>query len=515
MWGSSPSDVFAVGANETILHSTNGGASWNVQTFSQPGNFFGVWGTGTGDVFVVGSNGLILHSLFDGNPVLGPWMQMSSGTTEALRGIWGSSPADIFAVGDNGTILHSNTDGFTWTQQTSGTPQSLYGVWGSGPNDDTFAVGLNGAILHSNNDGASWQAQSSPTTQGLLGVWGSGPTDVTVVGENGTVLHSTAPEAPIQPDPVFAVAADNSLWEHTMTNPAVPTDGWALLSPAGTILSISSVTDGAGQADVFAVTADHHLWEHSAGGWAELSTGSFQQISAATNLSGNAVVFGVMTDNSLNEQNPANGTGLNVGWTPLSPAGTILSVSAVTNSLDVEFGAGGDVVFAVTANQNLWEHSPVLPGNGWTELSTGSFQQISAGVNRAGDAVVYGVVSGGGLYEQNPANGTGLNVGWTPLSGVGGAPTSFLSAAAAGPDQVFAIASNKQLWQNTAQAGPSQASTGSFASISGEETFGGGGEVFAVLSDGSLWEYGGNWAELATATQLDGVGLLSCAAPGT
>ena len=94
---------------------------------------------------------------------------------------------------------------------------------------------------------------------------------------------------------------------------------------------------------------------------------------------------------------------------------------------------------------------------GWSELSSGSFQSISAGVSAAaGQPVMYGVLTNGSLWEQNPANGAGLglNAGWTQLSGVGGAPASFLSAAAAGPDQVFAIAWSQRLWQNTAQAGP-------------------------------------------------------------
>ena len=76
-----------------------------------------------------------------------------------------------------------------------------------------------------------------------------------------------------------------------------------LLSPAGTIGSVSAAKTASGQTVVFAVAIDtdaggnlNTLWEYNAanGGWSEISTGYFQQVSAATNASGNAVVFGVL-----------------------------------------------------------------------------------------------------------------------------------------------------------------------------------------------------------------------------
>ena len=45
-------------------------------------------------------------------------------------------------------------------------------------------------------------------------------------------------------------------------------------------------------------------------------------------------------------------------------------------------------------------------------LSTGSFQQVSAGLNGAGQAVAYGVLTDNSLWEYNPAS-AGL---WRMLS---------------------------------------------------------------------------------------------------
>ena len=66
---------------------------------------------------------------------------------------------------------------------------------------------------------------------------------------------------------VFAVLTDGSLWEYS----SLFSSGWAMLSSAGTVLSISAVTDAAGNDDVYVVAADHHLWEHTPGGWTFLS----------------------------------------------------------------------------------------------------------------------------------------------------------------------------------------------------------------------------------------------------
>jgi hypothetical protein len=53
-----------------------------------------LWGSSGSDVFAVGYVGIILH--YDGTS----WSPMTSGTVEALWSIWGSSGTDVFAVGD-------------------------------------------------------------------------------------------------------------------------------------------------------------------------------------------------------------------------------------------------------------------------------------------------------------------------------------------------------------------------------------------------------------------------------
>ncbi len=182
IWGSSPTDVFAVGDYENINHFN--GITWSVQGYFNPLGpwhwWYGIWGSSGNNVFAVGYGAITNVYRYDGSV----WSSMTSGTTTQLNGIWGSSGSDVFAVGGNGSILHY--DGSVWSPMTSGTTQTLYGIWGSS-GSDVFAVGVNGTILH--YDGSVWAPMTSGTTTQLNGIWGSSGSDIFVVGNNGTIFH--------------------------------------------------------------------------------------------------------------------------------------------------------------------------------------------------------------------------------------------------------------------------------------------------------------------------------------
>jgi hypothetical protein len=66
----------------------------------------GVWGSDPSNVWAVGLQGTIVH--WDGRA----WTSVSSGTTYDLYSVWGTAPDDVWAVG-TGTILH--WDGSQWS----------------------------------------------------------------------------------------------------------------------------------------------------------------------------------------------------------------------------------------------------------------------------------------------------------------------------------------------------------------------------------------------------------------
>ncbi len=128
-----------------VAQANGEGGTWSKMSSGTNKSLCGVWGSSFSDVFAVGSSGTILH--YDGST----WSKMTSNITKSLYGVWGSSSSDVFAVGSDGTILHY--DGSTWSSMTSGTAKDLKGVWGSS-SSDVFAVGSR-AIRH--YDGSTWK----------------------------------------------------------------------------------------------------------------------------------------------------------------------------------------------------------------------------------------------------------------------------------------------------------------------------------------------------------------------
>ena len=260
VWGSSSSDVFAVGYNGTLLHYN--GSVWSTISSGTTNTLCCVWGSSSSDVFAVGYNGTILH--YNGSA----WSAMSSGTTNHLYGVWGSSSSNVFAVGSNGTILHYN--GSVWSAMGSGTTNHLHGIWGTS-SSDVFAVGSNGTILHYN--GSVWSAMDSSsagmmpgTDHTLFGVWGSSSSDVFVLGYKTILLHYngsawSSMESPIiyhgdvwgtSSSDIFIVGSFANIWHNNGSIWSVMSGGTTLSPTASQLHAIW----GSSSCDVFAVGAN-------------------------------------------------------------------------------------------------------------------------------------------------------------------------------------------------------------------------------------------------------------------
>ena len=288
IWGSSPSDIFAVGHKGTILHYD--GTTWSIMKSTTTAKLTSIWASSSSDVYVVGTKGTILH--YDGSS----WSPMASGTTSDLAGISGGYPGKMYAVGASGTILHHASG--KWTTQISGTTTNLTCVWTSqkasyvyamsgqktyiyksgkwqydgssisaaaiwGRSDsDIYAVGddlfssVKSAIVH--NSGTGWTKYiSHPGGVRLLGVWGSGGATF-VVGRQGTVLRhdgsswtmlSTGTSKDFNAvwageNQMFAVGGGGQIYQHTLP--------WKPM-PHPTKNPYLAAVWGSGPSDVYAV----------------------------------------------------------------------------------------------------------------------------------------------------------------------------------------------------------------------------------------------------------------------
>lgn len=156
IWGASADDVWLVGDNSGSVpwqlgwtahgvRDSGGQLVWS-DVDSQAGVVLhAVWGSSASDVWAVGDTGVIRHI----GAGASQWEVSPSPTGEVLHAVWGSSASDVWAVGDSGTILH--WDGAIWKPSVAAfelnrTRPHLYGIWGSGPND-VWIVG-DGVALH-------------------------------------------------------------------------------------------------------------------------------------------------------------------------------------------------------------------------------------------------------------------------------------------------------------------------------------------------------------------------------
>jgi photosystem II stability/assembly factor-like uncharacterized protein len=185
------------GTSQTILYSTDSGASWHVgQTGFFGGGFFGAHMLSPTLGFVGGQN-----SIF--GPLVGT--TVDGGVTWTFHAFYfdgnEGSCADIFffdgatgvvsgVVWDGRGALARTTNGATdWT--TSFYDQGMQGIDFPGT-DNGFAVGWAGRILKSADSGITWLPQTSGTFVDLFDVHfaSDGLTGI-AVGQGGTILRTT------------------------------------------------------------------------------------------------------------------------------------------------------------------------------------------------------------------------------------------------------------------------------------------------------------------------------------
>lgn len=183
--------AWAVGHDELILHSTDGGASWKAQNHAPEHDnpLFDVQFTDTQNGVAVGGYGVIYHTSDGG----GTWRREVVkggdgfeynfyGVTKALSGTW-------FLAGEQGRLLRSRDDMTSWEHLESPYAGSYFGVVAL-PDGGVLAYGMLGHAFRTDDDGASWQEVALPVEQSLLGSRIGADGSVYLVGRAGILLHS-------------------------------------------------------------------------------------------------------------------------------------------------------------------------------------------------------------------------------------------------------------------------------------------------------------------------------------
>jgi hypothetical protein len=171
MDGRAGNDIYAVGANGTIVHYNGGG--WSATQVGTE-ELHDVWANPTGDVWVTGSSTILRYD--------GAWHSVATPPAAiALGTIWGSGDNDVYVTSSNSDELH-HWNGSAWSSIDLGMPQ--FGVWGTSASN-VFVSGF-GRIWHFN--GSAWLSEDV-SEHFLLRPHGTGPSNIFVGGEEAFIAH--------------------------------------------------------------------------------------------------------------------------------------------------------------------------------------------------------------------------------------------------------------------------------------------------------------------------------------
>ncbi len=192
VWFADEQIGWASGAYGSLLHTSNGGRSWQdwAHQLDNPEELHlnGVAGSADGSQLYIASEwGNVFRSLNYGQT----WDVLETGYEGSFFGIViNPATGSVFAYGLLGTIYRSTDQGETWEPLESKARASLYG--GHGAADGTLVfVGQGGTAVRSSDDGASFSALPQPSRRGLHGVDRLKDGRYVVAGEGGGALLVT------------------------------------------------------------------------------------------------------------------------------------------------------------------------------------------------------------------------------------------------------------------------------------------------------------------------------------
>lgn len=184
VWGSGPNDVYAFRAG--YYHGTGNGM-WSAKPtpVSQSEPIVAMWGSSATNVYAVGGTSLVYHSKGDGTP----WASEEPGGT-TFQDISGSGATDVYLVSFT-QLFHSTGDG-KWAEQKVPREdgQLLASVYAL--SSSAVYVGGRGTLFRSGGDGRWFPQVIDPANPNLTieGVWGTSPTNLYLATHFG-VYHGT------------------------------------------------------------------------------------------------------------------------------------------------------------------------------------------------------------------------------------------------------------------------------------------------------------------------------------
>ena len=182
--------VWAAGGQGLIVHSKDGGKSWQLQSSGTQEWLLSITFAADGQQgWAAGGRGTILKTTDGGKS----WQAQSSDTQALLSSVtFAADGQQGWAAGHDGTILKTTDGGKSWQAQSSGTQAMLQSITFAADGHQGWAAGDRGTILKTTDGGKNWQAQSSGTQAWLQSItFTADGQQGWVTGDRGTILKTT------------------------------------------------------------------------------------------------------------------------------------------------------------------------------------------------------------------------------------------------------------------------------------------------------------------------------------
>ena len=180
---------WAAGHGGVILHSADGGNTWETQRPSSPKNqpLFDIQFLSSSLGYACGAYDTLLKTTDGGKT----WEELSTGLDNIYNDLFFVNEQEGYLVGEFCTLVRTRDGGQTWVKLDLGGCQgSLFGVSVLPPDPTILVYGISGRILKSHDGGSTWKDISPGVNQSLFrAAFNRG--QVAIVGASGTILLGT------------------------------------------------------------------------------------------------------------------------------------------------------------------------------------------------------------------------------------------------------------------------------------------------------------------------------------
>ena len=250
-------NAWAVGAFGTIVHSKDGGATWETQSSGTTEHLLGVDFVDDKNGWVVGRSAVILRTQDGGQT----WSPQATEDKNHLFDVAALSPERAVAIGDWGTILVT-TDGSTWQKRSLDRDIILNSQSWVDP-DHGWIVGEAGLIVATTDGGVTWTDQNSGAMKTLFGVSFADAQRGWAVGLDGLIISTASggAEWQVQRGSVDIAGFEQVGSKEVAENPTlfaiavIDSTGYAV----GDSGSVFATTDGGAHWQRATLPADVHL----------------------------------------------------------------------------------------------------------------------------------------------------------------------------------------------------------------------------------------------------------------